>query len=50
MRKAHWYNKLKAKNLVPCPNCGEPIMPHRVCPFCGHYKGREEIPVEEGEL
>jgi large subunit ribosomal protein L32 len=47
MRKAHWYGKVRAKNLVPCPNCGEPIVPHRVCPFCGYYKGKQEVLVEE---
>ncbi|NPB05003.1 MAG: 50S ribosomal protein L32 [Aquificae bacterium] len=50
MRKAHWYNKVKAQNLVPCPHCGEPIKPHRVCPFCGYYKDRQELPVEEEGL
>lgn len=33
------------KNLTPpqsieCPNCGEPKMPHRMCPSCGQYKSR----------
>jgi len=47
MRKAQWYNKLKAQNLVPCPHCGELIKPHRACPFCGYYRDRQELPVEE---
>jgi len=23
-----------------CPHCGEPRLPHRVCPKCGFYRGR----------
>jgi large subunit ribosomal protein L32 len=26
-----------------CPNCQEKKLPHRVCPHCGHYKGREVV-------
>ncbi len=44
-RRAH--DALQAKNLVQCNNCGEMRLPHRVCPNCGHYKGREVIVVEE---
>ena len=42
MRRAH-YNKLKTPTLVACKNCGEYIMPHRVCPYCGYYKGKQII-------
>ena len=38
-RRTHW--KLKVKNLIECSNCNEKIIPHRVCPECGHYKGRK---------
>lgn len=43
-RRAH--DALQARNLVACPNCGEMRMPHRVCPNCGYYKGREVIHIE----
>jgi large subunit ribosomal protein L32 len=33
--------------LAECPNCHEPKLPHRVCPSCGKYKGREVIEVVE---
>ena len=32
-----------------CPNCHEAKMPHRVCPQCGYYKGREVVEVEKAK-
>ena len=29
-----------------CNQCGEPILPHRVCPSCGYYQGREVVAPE----
>jgi large subunit ribosomal protein L32 len=43
-RRAHDF--LTAPSLSECPNCHEAKMPHRVCPRCGHYKGREVIDVK----
>jgi large subunit ribosomal protein L32 len=37
------HDKVAAPNLVPCPNCSAPSVPHRVCPACGHYKGRAVV-------
>ena len=33
MRRTHL--KKTAANVVTCPNCGEPIRPHRACSKCG---------------
>ena len=44
-RRAH--DHLTAPGLSTCPNCHEPKLPHRVCPKCGHYKGKQVIDVEE---
>jgi large subunit ribosomal protein L32 len=33
--------------LSLCPNCHEPKLPHRVCPRCGHYKGKAVTEAEE---
>jgi len=41
-RRAQW--KIKSPNLSRCPQCGAPKLPHRVCPECGYYEGREIIP------
>ncbi len=44
-RRTHF--KLKAINVIECPHCHEPKLPHRVCPHCGKYKGEEIIEVKE---
>jgi large subunit ribosomal protein L32 len=40
-RRAH--DHLHAFSLAECPNCHEKKLPHRACPKCGYYKGREVI-------
>ena len=41
MRRSH--NALTQVGTTTCANCGEVIKPHRVCPKCGFYKGKEEV-------
>jgi len=36
----------KKMNLIKCPNCGETILAHRVCPNCGWYKGEQVITIK----
>ncbi|OGC94342.1 MAG: 50S ribosomal protein L32 [candidate division Zixibacteria bacterium RBG_16_48_11] len=38
-RRTHW--KLDSANVITCPKCSEPVLPHRVCPHCGYYDGKE---------
>ena len=45
-RRAHWMGGLKATHVGECPNCGESMMSHRVCPTCGYYKGDKIIHTE----
>jgi large subunit ribosomal protein L32 len=40
-RRAH--DALAAPPMSQCPNCHEAKLPHRVCPHCGHYKGKQTI-------
>lgn len=35
----------QAPQLSKCPQCGAHIRPHRVCPSCGYYKGRQVLSV-----
>ncbi|MFN3301702.1 MAG: 50S ribosomal protein L32 [Patescibacteria group bacterium] len=42
-RKRRAAKRLKKINFSICPNCGQPIKPYHLCPFCGKYKGREII-------
>lgn len=37
---------LSAANLMKCPQCHQPKLPHRVCGECGHYNGKEVIDTE----
>ena len=36
-----------APTTTECPQCHAQKLPHRVCPHCGKYKGREVIEVAE---
>ena len=41
LRRTHY--KISANTLTKCPKCGADVRPHRVCPVCGTYKGKEVI-------
>lgn len=43
-RSSHW--KLTAPALVACPKCGTLHQPHRMCPECGTYNGRQVKVIE----
>lgn len=36
-----------APSMVECTHCHSPKLPHRVCPNCGMYNGRQVVKVEE---
>ena len=47
MRRTHL--KKEVPGVTTCPNCGETIRPHRACPKCGNYKGKEVVKVDTSE-
>lgn len=46
-RRAHF--KAQPVTLVRCPKCHAPMVPHRVCPSCGTYAGRQVVEVRQDE-
>ncbi len=48
LRRTH--QKLAKPVLSSCPECSEQILSHRVCPFCGFYKGNQIIEVKKTTL
>lgn len=40
MRRAH--DHVAIPQVIVC-SCGEPALPHRICPSCGTYKGRQYL-------
>jgi large subunit ribosomal protein L32 len=46
-RRAH--DGLKLAKGTTCPQCHEPVLPHRICPECGTYRGKTYIKTEESE-
>ncbi len=43
--RTHW--KLVTPSLSNCPQCAKPVIPHRVCPSCGFYRGRQVVVIRE---
>lgn len=40
-RQSHDF--LKPKNTIKCSHCKENIVPHRICPNCGYYRGKKIV-------
>jgi len=43
------FYKIKANNLPKCPQCSKPKLSHRICPFCGYYKGKSLVTIKTKE-
>lgn len=46
-RKRRGNHRAATPGVVACSQCGDPKLPHRVCPTCGTYRGDQVIEVEE---
>lgn len=38
------HHALPKVNTIECSECKQAILPHRACPFCGAYRGRNVNP------
>ena len=47
LRRAGHTHKLSSKQTMSCPNCGDRVLFHHVCPACGTYKGREVLVMKQ---
>lgn len=44
-RRTNW--KTTLPNVVDCPHCHQPRLPHHICANCGYYNGRQVIAPKE---
>ena len=43
--RTHW--KLARPAATTCSQCARTIPPHRACPYCGTYRGRQVMVIAE---
>jgi len=44
------HQALKTKTLSSCSKCGQAVLPHNACGFCGNYKNKEVLKVESKKV
>ncbi len=49
-RRRRSHLALKAQKLTACSHCKKAIPSHRVCKYCGYYRGREVVNVLAKQL
>lgn len=40
-------HQIDGPTVGECPQCHAPRLPHRVCPSCGTYRGRQVLKIED---
>lgn len=48
-RKRRSHDALESRSLSVCSQCGAAVLPHRVCPECGSYRGKKVLSVKVKE-
>ncbi len=46
-RKRRTHVKASMPAIQACPQCGDPVQPHRICASCGYYRKTQRVEVEE---
>lgn len=44
IRRSH--HALQKPTIATCQKCHSPLQPHRACPSCGHYNGRDVLQLQ----
>ncbi len=44
--KRRTHDRIKKKGLSACSQCGRGRLSHRICPFCGYYKGAAVVEIK----
>ncbi len=45
--KGRTHKKMEAPAVSVCSHCSQPKPPHRVCPHCGYYNGKQAVTMKE---
>ncbi len=45
--KRRTHDRLNRPKLSLCPQCKQPKLAHRVCPYCGYYKDRQVVEIKQ---
>ena len=45
-RKRRTHYKAEPVTVGTCPKCGDPKVPHRICPSCGYYRDVAVLQIE----
>jgi large subunit ribosomal protein L32 len=48
-RRRRSHLRMEVPNVIKCPQCKEPKLPHRVCLSCGVYDGRQVFKLDEAQ-
>ena len=47
--KSRTHQKLAIRQTSRCAQCGKTTLPHRACPACGYYRGRQIVTIKVKE-
>ena len=47
LRRAHDF--VTTRSLSKCPQCQASRLPHRICPKCGYYRGKQVVTIKVKE-
>ncbi|MEK7067548.1 MAG: 50S ribosomal protein L32 [Patescibacteria group bacterium] len=49
-RRRHSHFSLTKQPLGTCSQCGQAVLPHTACSYCGYYKGRQVLKIKSKKV